>query len=88
MLNSDRAYSPFHAALGIATSRMLIHLRKFAARNLGPEVEELELPKLEVDPFTTQFPHKIQSLPTGYVGPPGRGEKAESDRMDDEATDT
>ena len=42
--------SPFHAALGIATSRMLIHLRKFAARNLEPEVEEFELPNLEVDP--------------------------------------
>ena len=43
-------HSPFHAALGIATSRMLIHLRKFAARNLEPEVEEFELPNLEVDP--------------------------------------
>jgi len=48
--NNDRAYSPFHAALGIATSRMLIQLRKFAARNLEPEVEEFELPNLEVDP--------------------------------------
>ena len=47
-LNNDRAYSPFHAALGIATSRMLIHLRKFAGRNLEPE--EFELPNLEVDP--------------------------------------
>jgi hypothetical protein len=49
-LNNDRAYSPFHAALGIATSRMLIYLQKFAARNLGPKVEEFELPNLEVDP--------------------------------------
>ena len=49
-VNNDRAYSPFHAALGIATSRMLIHLRKISARNLEPEVEEFELPNLEVDP--------------------------------------
>jgi hypothetical protein len=27
-------YGPFHAALGITTTRMLIHLRKFAAENL------------------------------------------------------
>jgi hypothetical protein len=49
-LNNDRAYSPFHAALGIATSRMLIHFRKFAAQNLEPEIEEFELPNLEFDP--------------------------------------
>ena len=42
---------PFHATLGIATCRMLIHLRKFAFENLegGPE-GRIPLPNLEVDP--------------------------------------
>ena len=29
-----KANSPFHAAMGIATSRMFIHLRKFSSKNL------------------------------------------------------
>ena len=34
VLNHDCIPSPFHAGLGIATGRLLLHLRKFAAENL------------------------------------------------------
>ena len=34
VLNHDCACSPFHAGLGLATGRLLIHLRKFATENL------------------------------------------------------
>ena len=40
---------PFHAALGIATCRMLIHLRKFASRNLDVELSDRSLSNLAVD---------------------------------------
>ncbi|KAF9563829.1 hypothetical protein CPC08DRAFT_760601 [Agrocybe pediades] len=46
-------FGPFHAALGITTSRMIIHLRKFAVQNLeggGPN----DLPKLATIHFVTQ----------------------------------
>ena len=35
VLNHYCACSPFHASLGIATGRLLLHLRKFATDNLG-----------------------------------------------------
>ena len=34
VLNQDCACSPFHAGLGVATGRLLLHLRKFATDNL------------------------------------------------------
>jgi len=34
VLNHDCACSPFHAGLGLAIGRLLIHLRKFAMENL------------------------------------------------------
>ena len=34
VLNHDCACSPFHAGLGVATGRLLLHLRKFATDNL------------------------------------------------------
>ena len=40
--------SPFHASLGIATSRMLIHLRKFASESLEVETDNHFLPNFEV----------------------------------------
>ncbi|KIM46943.1 hypothetical protein M413DRAFT_266236 [Hebeloma cylindrosporum] len=39
-------YGPFHAALGIATCRMLIHLRAFASENLEAETGSRCLPDL------------------------------------------
>ncbi|KIM42609.1 hypothetical protein M413DRAFT_26638 [Hebeloma cylindrosporum] len=41
----------FHATLGIATCRMLIHLRKFSSENLegGPAEGPMSLPNIEVD---------------------------------------
>ena len=48
MLNHDCARSPFHASLGIATSRLLIHLRKFAWGNLEVETRSHSLSTFEV----------------------------------------
>ena len=50
------ACSPFHAALGIVTCRMLIHLRKFASGNLevwsdGHSLSNLSVDPLELAPF-------------------------------------
>ncbi|KIM37269.1 hypothetical protein M413DRAFT_276320 [Hebeloma cylindrosporum] len=42
-------FGPFHASLGIATCRMLIHLRKFASGNLQLEADSRLLPNFEVD---------------------------------------
>lgn len=49
--NLDCARRPFHAALGIATCRMLIHLRKFASGNLEFGPNDYSFPALEVDPL-------------------------------------
>ena len=45
--NDDRACSPFHAAPGITTCRMLIHLRKVAAQDTEVETDSNLLPNLE-----------------------------------------
>lgn len=37
-----KANSPFHAAMGIATSRMFIHLRKFSTKNLDGPVDSYQ----------------------------------------------
>ena len=41
--------SPFHASLGIATCRMLIHLRKFASENFEVETDSGFLPTFAVE---------------------------------------
>jgi len=43
-------YSPFHGAMGVITSRMLIHIRKFALRNLEGTQTMAKLPDLETGP--------------------------------------
>jgi len=43
-------YSPFHGAMGVITSRMLIHIRKFAQRNLEGTQTMAKLPDLETGP--------------------------------------
>ena len=48
LLSHGCARSPFHASLGIATSRMLIHLRKFASENLEVETDSRFLPNFEM----------------------------------------
>jgi len=48
LLNHDYARSPFRASLGIATSRMLIHLRKFASENIEVEIDNHFLPNFEM----------------------------------------
>ncbi|KIM37520.1 hypothetical protein M413DRAFT_30739 [Hebeloma cylindrosporum] len=40
-------FGPFHASLGIATCRMLIHLRKFASKSLEAETGNNVLPNLD-----------------------------------------
>jgi hypothetical protein len=37
-----KANSPFHASIGIATSRMFIHLRKFSSKNLDGAVDSVQ----------------------------------------------
>jgi len=39
-------FGPFHAALGITTSRMMIHLQKFAAKNLEGDASEMSIPEI------------------------------------------
>jgi len=39
-------FGPFHAALGITTSRMMIHLQKFAAKNLEGDASEMSSPEI------------------------------------------
>jgi len=45
------ACSPFHAALGIVTCRMLIHLRKFASGSLEVWSDDHSLSNFSVDPL-------------------------------------
>jgi len=47
-------FGPFHAALGIATSRMLIHLRKFSLENLEFNPDRWSLPEMVVN--NTEYP--------------------------------
>ncbi|KAF8193453.1 hypothetical protein BJ912DRAFT_961262 [Pholiota molesta] len=42
-------FGPFHAALGIATSRMLIHLRKFSFENLEFHPDRWSVPEIAVN---------------------------------------
>jgi hypothetical protein len=61
ILIHDCACSPFHAGLGLATGRLLIHLRKFAMENLearGSSRMTGILPSLEVD-----LPHVPEITP-------------------------
>lgn len=44
-------FGPFHAALGVATCRMLIHLRKFASGNLELQPNHHSFLNFEVDPM-------------------------------------
>lgn len=39
-------FGPFHAALGVTTGRMMIHLQKFAAMNLEGDTSEMSIPEI------------------------------------------
>jgi len=39
-------FGPFHAALGITTNRMMIHLREFASKNLEGDGSDMSLPEI------------------------------------------
>ncbi|KIM37264.1 hypothetical protein M413DRAFT_30990 [Hebeloma cylindrosporum] len=55
-------FGPFHAALGVATCRMLIHLRKFASGNLELQPNDHSFLNFEVDPM--QFT-PVRNSPSG-----------------------
>lgn len=47
ILNCGCVRSPFHASLGIAMGRMLLHLRKFASDNFEAETRRHVFPHLD-----------------------------------------
>lgn len=65
-------FGPFHAALGITTGRMMIHLQKFA------------IEKLEVDPDKLSVPEiRFIGSPVAFVAPAPRPSRDSSDMSHD-----
>jgi len=60
-------FGPFHAALGITTGRMMIHLQKFAAKSLEGDAAEMSIPEIRFigsPAFNGANPHSSYDLGT------------------------
>jgi len=53
-------FGPFHASVGIATSRMLIHLRKFSSKSLDGEPDPVSQKICFIDPGSITVRHDLR----------------------------
>ncbi|KAF8879312.1 hypothetical protein CPB84DRAFT_1688016, partial [Gymnopilus junonius] len=65
-------FGPFHAALGITTGRMMIHLQKFAANELEMDPAKMSVPDIQ-----------FIGTPVAFVGPAARPSRDSSDMSHD-----